>query len=391
LDLTDRIDTAVDDAIGGGRIVGAVTLVARDGEIVYRKAAGWFDREAGTRMPPEAIFRLASVTKPLIAATALAMVERGLLGLDNNVHDHLPWFRPRMQDGREPRITIRQLLTHTSGLGYDLHDETAITSGLQDTDLSLEENFRRYAERIPLAFEPGTGWLYGVSIDVLGAVIAQLNGGTLHEAFVQYVAEPLGMEDTGFLLTDPSRLAVPYADGPPGLRRMGDPELVIKPDGQNVFSPGRIFNPRAFQSGGAGAVGTASDLLRFFEAIRNRGGTVLNPDIVAQASRTRSATCRASPALPDSGSAISERFCRPGGRRLAASPWLHSLGWRLRPPVVHRFHQWHHGHHVDEHADRGLRRDVSPERRPGDLRGLKHVCALPPGTSTASRRVKTCC
>jgi CubicO group peptidase (beta-lactamase class C family) len=239
-----------------------------------------------------------------------------------------------MQDGREPRITIRQLLTHTSGLGYDLQDETAITSGLQDTDLSLEENFRRYAERIPLAFEPGTGWLYGVSIDVLGAVIAQLNGGTLHEAFVQYVAEPLGMEDTGFLLTDPSRLAVPYADGPPGLRRMGDPELVIKPDGQNVFSPGRIFNPRAFQSGGAGAVGTASDLLRFFEAIRNRGGTVLNPDIVAQAIQNQIGD------LPRQPSAAGQRFGYFGA--VLADPV--AAGWPQAPGSIRwggvYGHQW---------------------------------------------------
>ena len=283
MDLTERIDTVVDDSIRNEKIVGAVTLVARDGEVVYRKAAGWFDREAGTRLFPEAIFRLASVTKPLAAATALAMVGRGLLGLDNNVHDHLPWFRPKLADGREPKIAIRHLLTHTSGLGYDLHGDTQITSGLENTDLGLEENFRLYAERIPLPFEPGTGWQYGVNIDVLGAVIAQLHGGTLHDAFRQFIGEPLGMKDTGFVVSDPARLAVPYADGPPGLRRMGDPELVINPDGQDVFSPGRIFNPKAFQSGGASAVGTADDLLLFFEAIRNRGGTVLNPDIVAQA------------------------------------------------------------------------------------------------------------
>ncbi len=284
MDLTERIDAVVDSSIRNEKIVGAVTIVTRDGEVVYRKADGWLDRESGTPMVPEAIFRLASLTKPLVAATALAMAERGLLGLDNNVHDHLPWFRPRLADGREPKIMIRHLLTHTSGLGHDVHGDTEITTGLQNTDLSLEENFRLFAERIPLAFEPGTGWLYGVSIDVLGAVIAQLHGGTLDDAFKHFIAEPLGMKDTGFTVTDTARLAVPYADGPPGLRRMGDPEIVVNPDGRrSLFSPGRIFNPRAFQSGGAGAAGTADDLQLFFEAIRNRGGTVLNPDIVAQA------------------------------------------------------------------------------------------------------------
>lgn len=283
MDLVARLDQVVDKAISENRIVGSVTLVARDGEVVYRRAAGHFDREAGKPMFPEAIFRLASVTKPIVAATTLAMVERDLIGLDNAVSDHLEWFRPRLLDGRAPKITIRQLLTHTSGLRYDWEDPD-ITGGLQATDLSLEENFTRYAERVPLLFEPGTGWNYGVSIDVLGAVIERIHGGKLGDAVAQYVTGPLGMKDTGFAVTDRNRLAVPYADGPPGLRRMGDPDTLIKPDGeQTVFSPGRIFNPRAFQSGGAGAVGTADDLLKFFEAIRNRGTPILNPDTVAQA------------------------------------------------------------------------------------------------------------
>lgn len=284
MDLTQRVDATVGDAITHNRIVGAVTLVARDGEVIYRKADGWFDREAGTRMFPEAIFRLASVTKPLIAATALAMVDRGLLGLDNAVHDHLPWFRPKLKDEREPTILVRHLLTHTSGLGYDNHGDERITFGLQPTDLGLEENFRLVAEHVPLAFEPGTGWLYGCSIDVLGAVIAQLHGSSLHEAFKHFIGDPLAMNDTGFVVTDRARLAVAYADGPPGIRRMGEPELVTNPLGQQtLFSPERAFNPRAFQSGGAGGVGCADDLLTFFEMIRNRGVPILKQEVWAQA------------------------------------------------------------------------------------------------------------
>lgn len=285
MDLEQRVDAAVDNAIANQRIVGAVTVVSRDDEVVYRKASGSFDREAGTRMFPEAIFRLASVTKPLVAATALAMVERDLLGLDNAVADHLPWYRPRLKDGREPKITVRQLLTHTSGLSYDLQGDREVTSGLQQTNLSLRENFSLHAARIPLLFEPGTGWSYGVNIDVLGAVIEALHGGSLDDAFQQYIAKPLAMKDTGFAVSDRSRLAPPYADGPPGLRRMKEPETVIRVDdgGIELFSPERIFNPRAFQSGGAGAVGTADDLVRFFEAIRNRGTPILKPELVAQA------------------------------------------------------------------------------------------------------------
>jgi CubicO group peptidase (beta-lactamase class C family) len=119
MDLVSRLDHTIAKAIENEAIVGAVTIVARDGEVLYRKAAGHFDREANKPMFPEAIFRLASVTKPIVAATALAMIERDLIGLDNAVSDHLDWFRPKLADGREPKITIRHLLTHTSGLSYD--------------------------------------------------------------------------------------------------------------------------------------------------------------------------------------------------------------------------------------------------------------------------------
>jgi CubicO group peptidase (beta-lactamase class C family) len=285
MDFEGRVDATIADAIASNRIVGAVTVIARDGEVLYRKAAGHFDREAGTPMFPEAIFRLASVTKPIVAATGLAMIERNLMGLDNAVADHLPWFRPKLPDGREPKIAIRHLLNHTSGLVYEsLAGVPGITSGLQPSDLSLEENFTLWAKNVPLAFEPGTGWGYGPGIDVLGAVIEQIHGGKLDDAVKHYIAGPLGMADTGFSVSDRNRLAVPYADGPPGIRRMGDPEVVTGQDGgETTFSPGRIFNRKAFQSGGAGAVGSADDLLKFFEAIRNRGTPILNPDTVAQA------------------------------------------------------------------------------------------------------------
>lgn len=284
MELTERLDRAVEGSISSGKVVGAVTLVARDGEILYRRAHGHFDREAGTPMFPEGVFRLASLTKPIVAATALAMMDRGLIGLDNAVSDHLPWFRPKLPDGREPRITIRHLLTHTSGLGYDFNDDPEITGGMQATNLTLEENFTRYAERIPLSFEPGTRWQYGVNTDVLGAVIERIHATQLAQAVEHYVTGPLGMRDTGFSPpADASRLAVPYADDTPVPRRMSDPDTVPQPDRDLTFSPGRIFNPRAFHSGGGGAVGSADDMLAFFEAIRNRGTPILKHDTVALA------------------------------------------------------------------------------------------------------------
>lgn len=280
-----RLNQLVDHALSAGRITGTVVLVYRDGKPIYRRAAGLADSERAKPVSFDTIFRLASVTKPIVAATALAMVERNLLGLDDTVADHLPWFRPGLRDGRIPAITVHHLLTHTSGLVYDpalekLPSDRAVTCGLIDTDLDYEANFSRH-NAIPLAFEPGTQWAYSFSTDILGAIIAKVHGGTLEEAVVHYIAGPLGMSDTRFHVTDPERLATPYADSHPIPIRMPDPWFPPATAGWTLgFSPSRIFNPRAFQSGGAGMVGTAGDIMTFLEMLRTGGVDVLRPATV---------------------------------------------------------------------------------------------------------------
>ncbi len=283
MDMESRLDAVIEDAVGGKKaIVGTVVMVAKDGHLVYSKVAGFADREAGVPVAQDTIFRLASVTKPLVAATALAMVDRGLLSLDAEAATYLPYFTPKSPDGIYRPILIRHLLSHTSGLGYRYPEDPAITTGGQNTDLNYEENYTRVA-RLPLFFAPGTGWQYSTGIDVLGAIIAKITGGTLEAALTRYVTGPLGMKDTGFHVADLSRLAVPYYDGQPEPQRMADPQVVPELDGSgsSAFSPGRVFNPKAFQSGGSGGVGTAPDLLRFLEALRQGGGRVLQPDTVA--------------------------------------------------------------------------------------------------------------
>lgn len=283
MDLVAKLDAIVDAAIANEKLVGTVTLVRRHGEEIYGRAAGWLDREASVPMRRDAIFRMASVTKPIVASTALAMVERGLIGLDNAVSDHLPYFRPKNPDGSEARMLVRHLLSHSSGLGYAFKNP-AITSGLQQTELDHEGNLTLIAAE-PLLFAPGTGWEYGVNIDVLGAIIASIHGGTLGDAVEHYVTGPLGMGFTAFEVRDESRLAVPYADGTPGLRRMRDPDTIINPDGTPgaTFSPSRIFNRTAFQSGGGGMVGAADELMTFFETIRLGGDDILRPETVEMA------------------------------------------------------------------------------------------------------------
>ena len=269
--MRERLDKAIDNALGA-RIVGCVILVSENGALTYSRAAGLADREAGTPMREDAIFRIASVTKPIVATAALRMADLGLLSLDEPVTRYLPNFRPKAPDGSTPDILIRHLLTHSSGLTNNLPPEVA--GGLSGPLISLDENLRRLA-RVPLAFMPGTAWEYGMSIDVLGGVLAAINSSELSDVAARYVTGPLGMTDTWFGVKGPSRLVTPYADDSPP-RTMNDPERVVGEDGGvTVFSPSRIGEPRAPQSGGAGMAGTARDLMKLLEALR--AGEILKP------------------------------------------------------------------------------------------------------------------
>ena len=261
--LQSRMDGVIEQALAS-RIVGCVVLLRRGGEQIYARAAGLADREAGRAMAQDAIFRLASVTKPIVATCVLRMVEAGLIGLDEAVTVYLPGFRPKAPDGSQPKITIRQLLTHTSGLTYGGAGEYA--RGLAGPLISLEENMRRLAGE-PLLFAPGTAWEYGMSIDVLGAVVAAVNGTDVAGAVARYVTGPLAMVDTGFGVRDAGRLAAAYVDGRPP-KRMAEPEIVTDDDGETAFSPGRIFEASAPQSGGAGMAGTAGDVMALLEGVR---------------------------------------------------------------------------------------------------------------------------
>lgn len=281
--MKSRLDAVMDDAIARRTIVGAVVMVAREGETIYRRAAGLADREAGTPVEFDTIFRLASVTKPIVAATTLVMVEKGLLSLDQPVTDFLPWFTPKAPDGTRPTITIKHLLTHTAGLVYGgaEFDALGVDGGLTNTDRSLQDNLKLLAE-VPLLSAPGTRWEYSKGIDVVGGVIEAIEGTSLGAAVRRYVTGPLGMHDTDFRVTDRSRLATAYADAVPEPERMHDLHFVPARDGNGgtMFSPDRIFNPKAFHSGGAGMAGTAPDLLGFLEVLRRGGDPILTPEMV---------------------------------------------------------------------------------------------------------------
>lgn len=281
--LDHGLDAVLDEWTAAEKIVGAVALVAHRGRIRYARAAGWADREARVPAGERTTFRLASSTKLIVTAAAIALVERGALGLDDPVSHWLPYFRPALADGRRPRITVRHLLTHTSGLSYAFFEPgdrryDGIDQGLGRARGTLEENLRRLAAA-PLYYEPGHEWRYSMSTDVLGAVVAAAAGRPLHEAVACLVTAPLGMTDTAFVAADPARLAAAYVDGEDRAARMEHDAHFLPLGGGVVVSPARALDRTAYPSAGGGMIGTAGDYLRLLEAIRCGGGPLFGADL----------------------------------------------------------------------------------------------------------------
>ena len=289
-----RIDGAIDRAITEKRIVGAVVLVSHDGKLVYQRAAGLADRESKRPMQINSVFRLSSVSKPIVSAAALALVDQGKLSLDDPVTKWLPDFRPKLASGAAPTITVRQLLTHTSGLGYKFAEkpgtayyQAGVSDGFDELRIGLDENVRRLAT-VPLFNSPGEAFRYGLSIDVLGAVLEKASGKALPQAVSELVTQPLGLRDTAFWAKDPARLAVPYHDSKPEPARMDDPySMSFGEGGRMTYSPARALDAKAYPSGGAGMVGTAPDVMRLLETIRAGGKPILKAETAASMMRNQ--------------------------------------------------------------------------------------------------------
>jgi CubicO group peptidase (beta-lactamase class C family) len=255
---------------------------------------GLADRESKRPMQINTVFRLSSVSKPIVSAAVLALVDQRKLSLDDPVTKWLPDFRPKLASGEAPTITVRQLLTHTSGLGYKFTEkpgtayyQARVSDGFDELRISLDENLRRVATA-PLFSRPGEAWRYSISIDVLGAVVEKASGKSLPQAVAELVTQPLGLRDTAFWAKEPGRLAAAYYDSKPAPARMADPQRIpFVEGGQLTYSPSRALDPNAYPSGGAGMVGTAPDVMRFLETIRTGGKPILSAETAASMMRNQ--------------------------------------------------------------------------------------------------------
>src|SRR3989449_4199423 len=263
----ERIGQVLRADVERGRIPGAVVVVARKGRVASVQAVGFRDKAAGAPMTADSIFRIASMTKPIVTVAALSLYEEGRLLPSDPVSKYIPAFKnPTVGLERAPverEMTIQDLMRHTSGLTYGNRGTTEIykmypeSSNESSLTLTMDELIERLS-KAALLYQPGTRWEYSLSTDVLGRVVEIVAGKPLGEVLAERVYRPLKMTDTTFLVPSDKRARI--AQG-----------LPTHPDTGGEFKLADPSVPRKFDCGGGCAVSTAGDYARFAQMLLNRG------------------------------------------------------------------------------------------------------------------------
>jgi CubicO group peptidase (beta-lactamase class C family) len=274
-----------------GKIAGGVTMMARHGKVIHLKAVGMADREAGKAMQTDAIFRIASMSKPITTVAIMKLYEQGKLDLDDAVSKYIPEFKnpevlvsvkPLRAEPAKREITIRHLLTHTSGLGSTFTDKLGpiyarhgIDAGLRGTPATLEQVIKNLAGQ-PLIADPGETWEYGKSTDVLGRVVEVASGVPLDRFIEDQICRPLGMEDTFFRVPDDglSRLVAAYVPVDTCLRKVKQGEVLKQgPDASSITITSDYCYRKSnkYLAGGSGLCSTAKDYMRLCQMLLNGG------------------------------------------------------------------------------------------------------------------------
>lgn len=300
-----RIKPVMQSYVDHHGFAGLTTMLARRGQVIHFEQVGWQDRERHTPLSADTIFRIYSMTKPIICVAFMTLYEEGHFQLLDPVAKFLPAFgKVRVLTGTTPTdaqeveiirpITIRDLLTHTAGLTYNFLEDSPVSELyrqarlLSDADRTLEAMIGELA-RLPLAYQPGTKWHYSMSIDVIAHLIEVISGQPLQDFLQERLFAPLGMTDTGFSVPPDAhhRIATMY----------GHPDIATNTFTQIVEAWKTGFNERidvettypatnthSFARGGHGLFSTAGDYMRFARMLLNRGALdgsrILAPAIV---------------------------------------------------------------------------------------------------------------
>ncbi len=270
---TERLLSVLRAEVARQRLPGAVAVIARHGKLALCEAVGALDPAAGTPMTPDAIFRIYSMTKPVVSVAALMLMEQGELLLSDPVARYLPEYAKQqvaahrvdgavqLQPVRQP-ATVQDLLRHTAGLTYEFMGSGPVQRQYAQARIGSRErsteSFCHELAALPLMFEPGTHWEYSRATDVLGRLVEVVSGQTLGDFLQHRLFAPLGMTETGFFVPPEhhARIAEPFVRDPEGGVQM----RVID-----------VRQPVALASGGGGLVSTAMDYARFLQFMLNRG------------------------------------------------------------------------------------------------------------------------
>jgi CubicO group peptidase (beta-lactamase class C family) len=280
-----RIDAMCREAIDKSQVPGVVALVARNGKIVYYKAFGMAENQSGRILKRDDIFRIASQTKAITSTAVMMLWEEGKFNLDDPISKYIPEFKDaRVLDtlyadgtyGSSPvtkPITIRQLITHTSGIGYGIIDgderikkiykDAGITDLFTTENITIAESVKKLA-KLPLHHEPGKKFTYSEGLDVLGYFIEVVSGMPLDKFFRTKILDPLGMHDTWFYLPDSKKSRLVTIQKKENNKWINYPVTFYDPDYP-------VKGAKKFFSGGAGLSSTAKDYATFLQMYLNNG------------------------------------------------------------------------------------------------------------------------
>ena len=258
--------------VDDGRVAGVMTMVARRGQVVHWAAAGLRDVAAGDPLEPDDIFRIYSMTKPITSVATMMLVEEGKVALDDPVARFIPEFGDVMvltdageRAAPDRPMTVEHLLTHTSGLTYGFFGDSPVDRAYRESDFFTSaaglDDFARQAAGLPLLASPGERWNYSISTDILGRVVEVASGQPLDAFFRARITQPLGMDDTAFVVPagKRDRFTGHYAQQDGALQLVDSPA-----DGEYTRTPGWL-------SGGGGLTSTASDYIRFAQMLLQDG------------------------------------------------------------------------------------------------------------------------
>ena len=287
-DSLAKIETLVKTYVDAKKYPGAVTLIAKNGKIIYESEVGWVDSTRTEPYRKDHLFRMASMTKPIVSVAAMQLVEAGKLNLEDPVGKYIPSFMETevLQDftpadstytstASQGIPTVAQLLTHTAGVPYGfmnppVNGAILAKNGIPDLATHLPMTIEEAASKLgdlPLTHEPGTQWMYGLNTDVLGRVVEVASGMPLDAYIRAHITEPLGVEHLDFYFPDSLtyKLTVPHITTPEGTIT----PLPEMPPFYSTKYP--TTGAKTYMSGGSGMTGTARDYFLFCQAMLNDG------------------------------------------------------------------------------------------------------------------------